>query len=399
MAKVPGHGNVKTRLSHYGDAERERLAWAFLRDKLAQVVSIPSTHAVVAFTPEAGFDTLALETAGQAELLLQPDGDLGARLAAIAEKLLERGHVGVVLLDADTPNLPTDRIREAVVALNAGVPLVLGPAWDGGYYLIGLGARQPSLFCDVPWSTSRVMAATLERAERAGLSVYMLPAWYDVDQPADLDRLRRQLAESGEHAPGDPKATRQLLAPESRMSSPRLECWRTVSSRSIYENPWLRVDEHVVLIPDRAVTTLYGVVSCRPCVGIVPMLDEENVVLVRQFRYVEQRHTLEIPTGGVHAEEDVLSSARRELREEIGYDAETLEPLGTYRTSKSVMDEVAHLFVGRGLRARPLPADETEQTETVVTPFRQALAWVEDGSITDSMTIIALLHMALRRRD
>jgi ADP-ribose pyrophosphatase len=143
--------------------------------------------------------------------------------------------------------------------------------------------------------------------------------------------------------------------------------WRTRSSRTIYQNPWLRLREDLVELPSGR-TTVYGVVSTGECVGVLPFLDPDTVVLVRQYRYVAGRYTWEMPTGGVAPGEPIQDAAQRELAEESGYRAGRLEPVCSYHTSKSVMDETAHLFLGFDL-----------------------------GEIVDSMTIIAVLQAELRR--
>lgn len=89
-------------------------------------------------------------------------------------------------------------------------------------------------------------------------------------------------------------------------------------------------------------TTVYGVVSTGSCVGVLPFLDPDTVVLVRQYRYVAGRHTWEMPTGGVAPGEPIEDAAQRELAEESGYRAGRSEPVCVYHTSKSVMDETAH---------------------------------------------------------
>jgi ADP-ribose pyrophosphatase len=171
--------------------------------------------------------------------------------------------------------------------------------------------------------------------------------------------------------------------------------WETRSSRVVYQNPWIRVDEDQVQLPDGR-TTLYGVVRCGECVGVLPFLDAETVVLIRQYRYVARGVYWEMPTGGIHPGESVEAAAQRELGEETGYRAARLTPLVSYHTSKSVVDETAHLFSGEALTRVVTPGDATEFIEVRPVPFAEALRMVESGEIKDSMTVIAVLHAARR---
>jgi ADP-ribose pyrophosphatase len=174
--------------------------------------------------------------------------------------------------------------------------------------------------------------------------------------------------------------------------------WRTLDSRPVYTNRWLSVREDLVEMPD-ARRTIYGVVTTGDCVGVLPFLDGGTVLLIRQYRYVARRVTWEMPTGGVHAGESLEAAAQRELGEEIGYRAGRLRHVCTYHTSKSVMDETAHLFLAEGLVPAPTPADETEFIDVQPVAFAEALRMVLAGEILDSMTIIAVLHAArLRER-
>lgn len=172
--------------------------------------------------------------------------------------------------------------------------------------------------------------------------------------------------------------------------------WRTLSSGLVYENPWIRVEEDQVELPNGR-TTVYGVVRCGPCVGVLPFLDPETVILIRQYRYVARGVFWEMPTGGVRAGESLEAAAQRELAEETGYVAERLTPLVSYHTSKMVVDETAHLFSGEGLTPAATPPDDTEFIRVRSVPFRTALRLVETGEIKDSMTVIAVLHAARRR--
>lgn len=172
--------------------------------------------------------------------------------------------------------------------------------------------------------------------------------------------------------------------------------WKTLSSRDVYRNKWISVREDLVELPDRS-TTIYGVVRSGECVGILPFIDADRVLLVRQYRYVAGRETWEMPTGGLLPAETLWEAAQRELAEETGYRAGQLEPLTAFHTSKSVLDETAHLFIARDLVRAEAPPDETEFIEVRPFSFDETLRMVSEGEITDGMTVIAVL-MAARRR-
>jgi len=180
------------------------------------------------------------------------------------------------------------------------------------------------------------------------------------------------------------------------MTKPSETPWKTLSTRSIYSNKWISLREDLVELPDKR-TTIYGVVTCGHCVGILPFVDPDTVLLIRQYRYVARRVTWEMPTGGVHAGESLEQAAQRELAEEIGYRASRLVPVSTYHTSKSVVDETAHLFLGEEMTKVQVARDETEFIEVRPFPFRLVLEMVLSGEIVDGMTIIAVLLAARLR--
>lgn len=168
--------------------------------------------------------------------------------------------------------------------------------------------------------------------------------------------------------------------------------WKTVTSREVYRNRWIRVREDIAEMPDGR-TTVYGVCELGQAVGILPFVSPTEVVMVRQYRYVQDENSRwEIPTGGVHAGERLEDAAQRELAEEIGYRAATLEHINTHYTSKSVCDETAHLYIGRGLTPAESVPDETEFIEIKIMPFTQVVDMTRKGEIRDAMTIIAVLY-------
>jgi ADP-ribose pyrophosphatase len=174
--------------------------------------------------------------------------------------------------------------------------------------------------------------------------------------------------------------------------------WKTLKSRLVYQNPWTSVREDIAEMPDGN-TTIYGVVEAGECVGILPFLDDGRVVLVRQYRYVfGESHRWEMPTGGVKEGESLLEAAHRELKEEVGYDVEQLQHINTYFPSKSVMQETAHLYIGRGLSKVHAVPDETEFMDVAAFHFDQVLEMVLDSEIRDSMTVIAVLLADRMRR-
>ncbi|MBE7555447.1 MAG: NUDIX hydrolase [Anaerolineales bacterium] len=175
------------------------------------------------------------------------------------------------------------------------------------------------------------------------------------------------------------------------------KAWKTQSSRQIYENPWMKLHEDIAEMPNGQ-TTVYGVVECAECVGVLPFIDDDHVVMVRQYRYVfGEDHRWEMPSGGVKRGEALEEAARRELREEVGYDAAELQHVSTYFPSKSIVRETGYLFIGRGLTQVKAVPDETEFLEIAIFPFHRVLQMVNASEIRDSMTVITVLHAARLR--
>jgi uncharacterized protein len=215
MAKAPRPGKVKTRLSPPLTPEQaSALNICFIRDtteNIQHVTRSSNSFGLVAYTPvgdEAAFDGLL--PAGF-QLLPQRGQTFGERLLYVCEDLLAAGFGSVCLIDSDSPTMPQCALLQAVESLaREGDRMVLGGSDDGGYYLLGIKRMHPRLFEQIDWSTERVFSQTLERAKEISLQAELLPAWYDVDDAATLERLRQELG-SAETAGYDATHTRFYL--------------------------------------------------------------------------------------------------------------------------------------------------------------------------------------------
>jgi uncharacterized protein len=193
LAKWPGGGRAKRRLaSGIGRRRAEALARSFLEDTLALIDKVGADRVVIAYAPPAARERFAA-LAPRARLVEQPRGGFGTRLRGAIEAGRAAGR-RVAVIGADSPTLPASYVRRALDRL-VRADAALGPAEDGGYYLIATRVHLPAgLFARMPWSTARVMRETMRRAAEAGLRVAVLPRAYDVDDASDLRRLVRDRA-------------------------------------------------------------------------------------------------------------------------------------------------------------------------------------------------------------
>jgi len=211
LAKWPRAGRAKRRLgAAIGPRAATALAHAFLEDTAALSQRCGADLRLVAFAPPAASDRVAGLFPG-ARIVPQPRAPFGTRLGHALEAGQARAR-NVVLIGTDSPTLDPRVVREAFVDLESGAGCVLGPARDGGFYLIGCSRPLPAaLFRRMPWSSSAVFALTRERARAAGLSVRVLPAGYDVDDATSLALLRADRA-GLRRAPATAAALRRLDA-------------------------------------------------------------------------------------------------------------------------------------------------------------------------------------------
>lgn len=176
--------------------------------------------------------------------------------------------------------------------------------------------------------------------------------------------------------------------------NPNHNPWTTLSSKPVYENPWIQVREDQVLNPSGN-PGIYGVVSMRNwALGIIPLDEHGNTWLVGQYRYTLDEWFWEIPMGGGPKGKDMLASAQRELKEETGYTAARWTNIMRIHTSNSVTDEEGYVYLAEDLTAGEEEPEETEQLIVKKISLKEAIEWVMEGKITDSISVAGLLKVA-----
>lgn len=176
------------------------------------------------------------------------------------------------------------------------------------------------------------------------------------------------------------------------MKDPKDSPWKTLSVRQIYSNPWINLSEAKVINPNGG-KGIYGKVTfTTKALGIIPIDENFNTWLVGQYRYTLNEYSWEIPMGGGPKEEDILLSAKRELKEETGLTAKKWTKLMRIHTSNSVTDEEGFIYLAEQLIAGEQETDPTEKLEIKKLPLIEAVKMVEQGQITDAISISGLLY-------
>lgn len=203
ICKAPQPGHSKTRLAAaIGVAAASELSACFLRDVAAAIEAVPEAlgrRGYGVYAPAGAEHIMRQLLPAEFGLLLQAGDDLGHVLIGAAGALLLAGHDCVLLVNGDSPTLPPRLLAQAIEALRApGDRMVLGPASDGGYYLIGSRALafDPEIFHDIDWGTSTVFATTMKKIAALQRTVAVLPQRYDIDTVADLQRHAAEFPDS-----------------------------------------------------------------------------------------------------------------------------------------------------------------------------------------------------------
>lgn len=224
--KPPIAGQVKTRLIPVLGAElAATLAEAMFRDTWCQIRNLPWAKPVVA---AAGTIPANGQLGDDIEVWPQGEGDLGARLERILRKGLESSPF-TMAVGADTPGLPNALLERARVELKSA-DAVIGPASDGGFYLLGLRGCRLNLLTGIPWSQTCTFAHTVRRLLETGLKVRVLDPWFDVDRPEDLERLKNFLASNPSAAPETARLLATIHLPAILPTSPASDVHPRVSA-------------------------------------------------------------------------------------------------------------------------------------------------------------------------
>lgn len=194
--KYPEPGKVKTRLGReIGMTHAARLYEIFIRGTFHLLEKVDVGHIFAAVDPPERIDEFQGYIPGNVTIFPQTGDDLGKRMNHAIRYLCGVGAEKVAVLGTDSPTLPSDYLLRAFHLLDSD-DLVLGPAEDGGYYLIALNEPIDALFQNISWSSAEVLKSTLQYAQQSGLSYSLLPAWYDIDDLVTLKRAAE--SKSGE---------------------------------------------------------------------------------------------------------------------------------------------------------------------------------------------------------
>jgi uncharacterized protein len=219
FAKAPITGQVKTRLIGTLTAEEAKdLYICFLRDtfesleelieEFQEVDEDDESSLVLCFTPADELEAFEAADLNGCLLLAQSGNELGERMKYCFEDLFRMNFQSVIIVGADTPTLPNEIIAEAFAILtNDKNSVTIGPTADGGYYLIGMNSPHPVLFENIHWSSDQVMTETIHKAEANQIKLSLLPEWFDVDSPEDLERLKQNILTTE----ADPYHTKRFL--------------------------------------------------------------------------------------------------------------------------------------------------------------------------------------------
>jgi uncharacterized protein len=387
VAKAPIPGRAKTRLVPPLTAEQAAsLQEALLLDTLEACRAEEAETALLCAHP-SDTPVLARLVGPDVPIVLQEGRGLGDALRLGMARGLADGPAALV--SADIPAFPAGSLSRAFSLLEEGAAdVVLGPALDGGYWLIAM--REPSAvpFRDIPWSTPAACAVTVQRCRDGGLEVAALDPWRDVDTTVDLAFLLREV--DGLPAP---RTVRELESLALGGAVPEPPAVRLDTSRLVVGSPWRAVlEDRLSGAAGRSASYTY--LAVPRAVFIVPVTDRGEVVLVRQYRHPVRDWTLEVPAGSIEDGELPLEAAARELLEEVGGRARDWRHLTTFYSSSAHLSLRSDAFLATGVELETPQPGEDENLTVVCMPVDDALARARAGDFVEGQTALALLLAA-----
>jgi rSAM/selenodomain-associated transferase 2/rSAM/selenodomain-associated transferase 1 len=192
MARIPSGTLGKSRLTRELGGDHLELKRALLLDTLDVARGVAGADLFIAVEPAESIGEMRALVGDRDRLFPQHGDTLGDRMRNAFDGLFAAGYSSVVMIGSDLPSLPTSHVAQAFQSLrDRPDALVIGPASDGGYYLIGMRRLWPALFTSIPWSTADVLSTTTSIAETCGLRVSLVAPWHDVDTVDDLRRVLR----------------------------------------------------------------------------------------------------------------------------------------------------------------------------------------------------------------
>ena len=166
--------------------------------------------------------------------------------------------------------------------------------------------------------------------------------------------------------------------------------WTVTDSKVVYKNPWIKVREDQVIKPDGQ-AGIFGVVAMKPGISVLPIDNQQNVYLTKEYHYAIEQETIEAVSGGIEKGEDGESAAKRELKEEIGITAKKIVDLGVIEPFTTVVTSSNHLYLAQGLEFSEASPEGTEKIELVKISMQEAIEWVMESKITHGATTTLIL--------
>ncbi|MEO5634168.1 TIGR04282 family arsenosugar biosynthesis glycosyltransferase [Gaiella sp.] len=293
----------------------------------------------------------------------------------------------VAIVSSDIPGVPHGALTATFEALDNGADVVLGPAMDGGYWLIAMREADSRPFENIPWSTPAVHAVTCARCEAAGLRVVELQAWRDVDTLVDLAIIARDPVL--ERAPNTARLISELVP--SLPEPPPLEL---VASELLASSPWRDHIDDRLLWEGRE--TSYSYLGAPRAVFVAAITAEDEMLLVRQYRHPVRDWTLEVPAGSVADGESSLEAAQRELHEEAGGEAADWVHLTTFFSSSAHLSLRSDAWLATGVSVGEAHPDEEERVTLVRMPLEEAVRTARQGGFAEGQTALTILLAAER---